>query len=229
VAGLLVPARTWIGSSNVALILAVVVVGAAMVGGRLAGALTSVAAALAYDFFHTRPYYSLRIDKREDVIAAGLLLVIGLLVGQLARWGAGHREEATHYAMSASRLEAVAEIVATGAALEEVWPVVRQSLVEELHLSDCRFELVPYRESLVDLERDGRIDSSHLQYEDGGFALPPEGVALPVVEHGRVLGRLVLVPKPHQGTTRVQRRVAVGLADQLAVAAARNKTLHPLS
>jgi hypothetical protein len=171
----------------------------------------------------------LRIDKREDVIAAGLLLVIGLAVGQLALWGAAHREEATHFAMSAGRLEAVAAIVAAGAALDEVWPVVRQSLVEELQLADCRFEIVPYRDSLVDLDRDGRIDSSHLQYEEGGFALPREGVALPVVENGRVLGRLVLVPEPHRGTTRVQRRVAVGLADQLAVAAGRSKTLHPLS
>ena len=36
--GLLVPIRDWLGASNVALVLAIVVVGAAIVGGRLAGA-----------------------------------------------------------------------------------------------------------------------------------------------------------------------------------------------
>jgi hypothetical protein len=229
VAGLLVPVRDWIGASNVALVLAIVVVGAAMLGGRLAGAITSVAAAIAFDFFHTQPYYSLRIDKREDVIAAGLLLVIGLSVGQLAAWGASNREAASQHAQSATRLEDVAAVVAAGAPLEDVWPVVQRALVDELHLAECRFEIAPYRDSLVDLERDGRIDSHHLQYEDGGFALPSEGVSLPVLSNGHVLGRLVLIPQPHRGTTRAQRRVAVGLADQLAVAAGRAKTLFPLS
>ena len=158
-----------------------------------------------------------------------LLLVIGLSVGEFATLRAGSRTEAQHHAQSAWRLEDVAAVVAAGADLDQVWPVVQRSLVEQLQLAECRFELAPFRGSLVDLERDGRIDSSHLQYEDGGFALPAEGVALPVIEGGRMLGRLVLVPQPHQGTTRSQRRVAVGLADQLAVAAARTKTLHPLS
>jgi hypothetical protein len=229
VAGLLVPVRDWIGASNVALVLAIVVVGAAMLGGRLAGAITSLAAAIAFDFFHTEPYYSLRIDKREDIIAAVLLLVIGVSVGQLAAWGAGNRQVASQHAKSATRLEEVAAVVAAGAPLEDLWPVVRRALVDELQLAECRFEIAPFRDTYVDLERDGRIDSNHLQYEEGGFALPSEGVALPVVSNGHVLGRLVLVPEPHRGTTRLQRRVAVGLADQMAVAAGRAKTLNPLS
>jgi K+-sensing histidine kinase KdpD len=228
-AGLLVPLRDWLAPTNVALLLAIVVVGAAMLGGRLAGASTSVAASLAFDFFHTQPYYSLRIDKREDVIASVLLLVLGLSVGELAVRRAGSQEQAQQHAQSASRLEQVAAIVAAGKDLDEVWPVVRGSLVDELQLADCRFEVAPFANSLIELERDGRIDSHHLQYEAGGFALPSEGVALLVIEAGRVLGRLVLVPQPHRGTTRPQRRVAVGLADQLAVAASRSKTLHSLS
>ena len=84
VGGVLAPARDWLGATNVALCLAVVVVGAAIFGGRLAGGATSIAAAVSFDFFHTKPYYDLRIDKREDVIAAFLLLVMGVAVGQLA-------------------------------------------------------------------------------------------------------------------------------------------------
>jgi len=114
VAGLLVPIRDWLGASNVALVLAIVVVVAAIVGGRLAGAATSVAAALAFDFFHTRPYYTLRIDKREDVIAAVLLLVLGIIVGQLGVLRAGSRREAALNAMAAKRLEAYTALLRKG-------------------------------------------------------------------------------------------------------------------
>src|SRR5262245_12506281 len=93
IAGLLVPIRDWMGASNVALVLVIVVVAAAILGGRMAGALTSVAAALSFDYFHTQPYYNLRISDREDVIAAVLLLVVGLAVGELAALRAGSRRE----------------------------------------------------------------------------------------------------------------------------------------
>ncbi len=229
VAGLLVPVRDWLGASNVALVLAIVVVGAAIIGGRLAGAMTSISAALAFDFFHTRPYYTLRIDKREDVIAAVLLLVLGLAVGQLALLRAGSRRQADRNALAAVRLEDVAAIVAAGASLDEAWPVVRRCLVEQLELAECRFETLPFREPLTEVEHSGRLDATSLRYESGGFALPTEGAALLVRQGGRLLGRLVLVPQPGTGSTRAERRVAVALADQLAVAASRNQTLHPLT
>jgi Domain of unknown function (DUF4118) len=229
IAGLLVPIRDWLGASNVALVLAIVVVVAAIVGGRIAGAATSVAAALAFDFFYTRPYYTLRIDKREDVIAAVLLLVLGVIVGELGVLRAGSRREANLNALAAKRLELVAAVVATGAPLDEVWPVVRQAMLEQLDLVECRFEVIPFDVPLVEIDRSGHLDSTALRYEDGGFVLPPEGAAIRVTHGRRLLGRLVLVPGGPHGTTRAERRVGVALADQLAVAAARNTTLHPLT
>jgi GAF domain-containing protein len=108
--------------------------------------------------------------------------------------------------------------------------VVRQALSEQLDLVACRFEPSPSHQPLTMLERGGQIASRDLtSAHGGGFALPAEGVAVPVVHEGRPLGRLVLVPRPGTGTTRSQRRVAVALADQLAVAAARTTSLHPLS
>jgi hypothetical protein len=229
VAGLLVPIRDWLGTTNVALVLAIVVVGAAIVGGRVAGAVTSVAAALAFDFFHTRPYYTLRINKREDVIAAVLLLVLGITVGELAQLRAGSQRDAERHAKGAARLEDVAAIVAAGASLDEAWPVVRQSLIEQLDLAECRFEVPPFDLPLVEIDRSGKLLSNNLHYESGGFSLPPEGAVIRVSQGHKLLGRLVLVPQAGHGTTRSQRRVGVALADQLAVAAARNRTLHPLT
>jgi K+-sensing histidine kinase KdpD len=230
VAGLLVSVRDWLGADNVALVLVVVIVGAAVLGGRLAGVLTSIAAAFAFDYFHTQPFYNLRINDHEDIITAVLLLIVGLCVGELAvRRNAAKREVEMH-AKGASHLEVVAAVVAAGADLDEVWPVVRQALVEQLDLADCRFVPFAPTSSLTIIERDGQISSPHLQWvHGGGFALPAEGVAVPVVNEGRPLGRLVLVPQAGHGTTKPQRRVAVALADQLAVAASRTSPLHSLS
>jgi hypothetical protein len=229
IAGLLVPARDWLDTTNVALVLAIVVVGAAVFGGRMAGAITSISAALAFDFFHTPPYYDLRIDDRHDVIAALLLLVMGVTVGQLAALRYGSRHDALLHAQSAARLEAVASVVAAGVGLDTVWAVVRDALVDQLDLAACEFEPVPFGAEYATLGRDGQIEAPTLRYEHGGFSLPPEGVAVPVVAKGELLGRLVLVPRPHRGTSKPQRRVAVALADQLAVAAATWRPRQPLT
>jgi hypothetical protein len=229
VAGLLAPVRDWLGATNVALILAIVVVSAAIFGGRLAGAVTALAAALAFDYFHTQPHYSLLINDRDDIISALLLLVMGLIVGQLAALRYGTKREVGVHARGAAHLEDVAAVIAAGANLDEVWPVVRRALIDQLDLAGARFEPAPYEGRFTTLGRDGQIDSSTLHFEPGGFALPPEGAAVPVVAEGRLLGRLLLVPLPHHGTTRAQRRVAVALADQLAVAGRRSERLHSLT
>ncbi len=229
VGGLLTPLRDGLGTTNVALVLAIVVVGAAIFGGRVAGGVTSIAAALSFDFFHTEPYYTLRIANHEDIIAALLLLVMGVAVGQVAMMRSGSRDEVKVYAKGAAHLEDVAAAVAAGADLDEVWPVVRGALVDQLDLAGARFEPVPYHDQFTSLGRDGEITATTLHYEQGGFALPAEGAVVPVVASGRQLGRLVLVPLPHHGTSRAQRRVAVALADQLAVAASRTQPLHPLN
>jgi hypothetical protein len=229
VAALLVPFRDWLGSSNVALILAIVVVVAAIFGGRAAGVLTSVAAALAFDFFHTKPYLDLRIDRRVDIIAGALLLVLGLVVGELAALRQKDVVAARRHERGAAHLEDVAEVIAAGADAREVWPVVKRSLVEQLDLAACRFEPAPFDGRFPDLTRSGRVDTELLHYESGGFTLPSEGVEVPVNHGGHLLGRLVLVPQPHRGTTRPQRRVAVAIADQFAVALAHTQPIEKLS
>src|SRR5262245_57684166 len=84
VGALLVPLRQEPVSTNLALILVVVVVLAGAVGGRGAGVLAAITATLAFDFFLTQPYLSLHIHSADDVETAVLLLIVGLLVGQLS-------------------------------------------------------------------------------------------------------------------------------------------------
>ena len=62
--------RSLINSTNAALILMIVVVAVAAIGGRAAGILTALAAVMSFDFFDTKPYLSLTIDSRNDVETA---------------------------------------------------------------------------------------------------------------------------------------------------------------
>lgn len=231
VAGLLVPARDWLDPTNVALVLVVVIAGAAATGGRAAGALTSVIAALSFNFFHTQPHYSLRINDRVDVITTLLLVVVGLIVGELANLRTRSRREATVATGGTRRLEDVAAAVASGRDAEFVWPVVRQALVEQFRLADCRFEPAPFEPvgALPRLHRDGRLPATEHVFTGDGFELPAQGVEVLVESGPTLLGHLVLVPTPHAGATRAERKVVVALADQFAVAVARTAQRHVMT
>ena len=132
-----------------------------MLGGSVAGVITSLAASLSFDYFHTEPYFDLRIDKRDDVVAALLLLVLGVAVGVFASLRNGMRLDAAGPGPGAAHLEDVAAVVAAGAGLDEAWPVIRQALLDQLDLA-----VVPVRagarstEHYPALGRDGHIDST---------------------------------------------------------------------
>ncbi len=55
-----------------------VVVATAAIGGRVAGLISALSAALSYDFFLTTPYHTLAIDSASQVITVLLLFVAGL-------------------------------------------------------------------------------------------------------------------------------------------------------
>ena len=58
---------------------------AAAVGGRTAGLISALSAALSYDFFLTTPYHSLRIDSVAQVITVALLFGTGLVASLAGR------------------------------------------------------------------------------------------------------------------------------------------------
>src|SRR4051812_18039255 len=81
--GLLVAVRSQFFATNAALMLVLAVLTAAIVGGRRGGVISAVVAAACFDFFFTRPYYSLAIHGRHDIETTIVLLVVGLVVGEL--------------------------------------------------------------------------------------------------------------------------------------------------
>jgi hypothetical protein len=211
----LVPLREEIDNANLALILVLVVVCAAIVGGRAAGAVAAVGATLSFDFFLTRPFVSMRIDSADDIETVMILLAVGLIVGEVAARGRRFRRDRDRAAAAIGRVHRVAERVSTGAPVDEIARVVKDEVIALLRLRDCWLELAPFQWPLPTLERAGTIQMAEHRWFGGGFAIPEYGLQLPVVESGREVARLVLVGDPDRSVTLDERVVAIALADQL--------------
>jgi hypothetical protein len=225
IAMVFVPLRDDIDSANVALILVTAVVGAAVFGGRQAGAASAVVSAIAFDFFYTRPYGSLTINSQDDVETTLLLLLIGLVVGHIATRGRGARRSADAREGEIKRIHRVANLAARGEEAADVIMAAQAELMSLLDLDDCRFEAPPFTTALPRLDRSGALTGHEYHLHEGGFALPTGGAELPVLGRGQMLGRFVLDPKLHVGVSLEQRVVAVALADQVgAVLAAPART-----
>jgi K+-sensing histidine kinase KdpD len=84
IAAVLVPLRTQVSNTDVALILVVVIVAVSALGNRLAGVIAELSAAVWFDFFFTKPYETFSISKLADIRTAVLLLLVGLAVSQMA-------------------------------------------------------------------------------------------------------------------------------------------------
>jgi len=219
VAGLLGSVRDDLGPANVALIIAIIVVGCAALGGRFAGVLTAVVGALSFDYFHTQPYNTLRIDRAKDFETVILLLVIGALAGELTHLRDRHRDEKVEADDLLETVLSVSHLVAGGAPLEEVWVAVKAAVAHEFGEVDCRFEpLGTEAPGLPRIQATGAVPRSSLRRFLGhGFELPPGGAELVVMHGEQSLGRIVVVPLAPRGVSLRERRVVVALAEQLAI------------
>jgi K+-sensing histidine kinase KdpD len=225
VAMALVGTRDVIHNANVALILTTVVVAAGAVAGRAAGVVAAVSAALSFDFFHTRPYLSLTIDSQEDLESAVLLLIVGLTVGQLARRAHAAKAEAAAGRSELGRIHRLAGLVARGSDSAEVIEAAQKELCELLQLRGCHFEAAPFTNVLEapTLERQGMITGGRYRATRQGdleLELAGDGVVLPVLARGQLVGRFLLEPTPGAGASLEERIVAVALADQVGASLA---------
>lgn len=215
VAGALVGIRGEIINANVALILVIVVLLAAVAGGRGAGVVGAISAALSFDFFHTRPFNSLSINSADDVETTVLLVIAGLVAGEIAVRARRSRVAAEEGRSEISRIHRIAELAARGDDAADVILAVQAELSQLLSLQDCRFEAPPFTSALPELERTGAVNVAVRRYSHGAFELPDDGVSLPVLGRGRLVGRFVLDPTRGVGVSLERRVVAVALADQV--------------
>jgi hypothetical protein len=219
-AALLIPFRSSMRTSNVALVLVIAVVTAAVLGGRIGGAIAAVMSALSYDFFFTHPYYSLTIDRADDLVTAILLVAVGLIVGEVVVRGWRSRAAAAESRREADRVRNVAQLAAGGETEQRLIRLVQRELVDVLHVPGVRFESPPFRAELPVLGHGSiRIPSS-----DASAAAESDSfVELPVYGEGRRLGRFVVeLPEGASGVLLPpeSRATAAALADQLGIALA---------
>lgn len=219
VAGALVGVRGEVDNANVALVLVLVVVGAAVTGGWQAGALAAVMSTLSFDFFHTKPYLSLTIASADDVETTLLLLLVGVGTGLLA----SHAQRAAAAAETGSaeirRIHRVAELAARGAPATDVLLAAQDELSKLLELRGARFEAPPFEHELPRIERNGAVTGvTERHFARRELELPREGVQLPVLARGRSIGRFVLVPTPETGVSLEQCIVATAIADHVGAA-----------
>jgi hypothetical protein len=220
----LLPFRSRVTSANVALILVLCVLAAAIGRGRLGATLAALSSALWFDVLFTRPYGSLTINRADDMITTGLLVVVGLIAGELVIRARRSVQAAYAARRDVARLQRISELAAGGEPAGTLIRLVEDELVELLGLRGCRWERPPYATDLP-LLRHGRVRVSALgDLEPEHLARSPRNqVALPVWGEGRELGRLVLVlPYDASGISfrPADREAAAALADQLGAALA---------
>jgi hypothetical protein len=215
VSAALVPARDHIRTSNVSLVLVLVVVVAALIGGRVGGTVAALVSFASFDFFFTRPYYSFTINARDDLETAILLLVVGLVVGELVVRNRRSESQAAESRAEVVRVRRLSELAAGGEPAGRLIGVVQGELVSLLPVRECRFEPLPFRHAVPELTHQGvRIPET-----GGPVARGSDGtVAVPVFGEGRPVGRFVL--QLETGATGIEvppedRALALALADQL--------------
>jgi K+-sensing histidine kinase KdpD len=232
--GLLVePFRGTIGLENVVILYLLVVVAAAGIGGRAAGVVAAVSAALAYDFFLTTPYHNLVIDSLAQVITVALLVATGIVVsigGRVRRRSAAAAEA---HADAIRLLYRVTEAAASGGAVDRVAAEGLQRLLAARRVSVLRRSPAGFAvtvdvgetqppldvEALTHLDREGRIPLGHQRVLDGVMVLPLEGVALDLVARQQPVGYLVVIPGRDVPADRTIRLAVAAMANEVAVAA----------
>jgi hypothetical protein len=214
---LLVPARHVVSNVNIALLLVIAVVGAATVGGRLAGVVAAVMVTASFDFFHTEPVRSLHIASREGFATVLILLGVGVIVGTVA--GRAHRARG---AVGEQRdelrtIHRMAELAASGMPAGLVVEAACAELTSLMGLRSCSFRGAPPDDEHVMLDRRGAIGGRPKAYiaTKHGLELPRSGVAIGVLARGRLVGVLELEPTPGVGVPLHTRMAAVVIADQV--------------
>lgn len=209
----LIPWRGRLDTADSALFLVVVIVAVASTGRRMAALVAAITAALAFDYFLTRPYYSFRISGHQDLITEVLLLVVGVAVGELAARGRNHRRDAVEGRRTMAHLHSVTELAATGREPELVIRAALEELIEQLSLRHCYFTRHDPGSLPARVTPDGAVIMGGRRWPTEDLGIPTGRVDLPVRAQGWLLGHFVLTPTPGRAVAGHQLLSAVSLAD----------------
>ncbi len=211
----LVAVRDQVNPEITVLLLALTVVVAGRFGSRPGGIAAAAMAATTFDFFHTKPYLSLKISSGDDIAVTFVLLAVGLVAGDLSARASRDRRVLSTRELDADAISRLLAI-AGDRPVNELEFAVKVELTELLSLRDCWFTRDEVDQP--ELGENGSLSVSNVTYRDEGFELPSDGVAIPVAAKGARLGSLVCVPVPGVGIGLTRRKTAVVAAHILGLA-----------
>jgi hypothetical protein len=214
-----IPLRRHNAPVDVALALVVVITAMGASGRRSAVACAAVAAAVGFTFFDTTPYERFTVARLADVETAVLLVVVGVVTGELAVRVARQRRTDLTRTGDLGRVRAAASRLAAGEELIVMIGSVADELTRLLDLRDCWFVADAIEPGERCVGREGNL------YRAGGAGpvlrsayRHTDQVALPVWGQGQVLGHFVLELPVDASLRQEQLLVAITLADQVGAA-----------
>jgi K+-sensing histidine kinase KdpD len=225
------PFRGSIGLENVTIVYLTVVVVAGAIGGRSAGLVAAVSAALSYDFFFTSPFHTLRINSTDQVVTVLLLLAAGVvssLAGRASRRAGTRAEEE---AAAIRILNEVGRAAALGqrpdrVAVERLRELLDARAVQVVRAGEDGEHVVAEAGeqvgeldlgALPHLDEEGRLPSGHLRSVGGTLVLPAEGAVVDLVKGRTRIGSLVVIPRPDRPIQRATRMAIAATAHELAM------------
>ena len=172
---------------------------------------------MSLNYFHTAPVHSLRVSAGSDLLAVGLLALIGLMVSavtavRVRRTAVARRDE--HADLAAVDLHAQ---LTTGRPVMDVWDVAVAAAAAQFGLVDVR--LVPAGTGRLPVVSRRPWDPKDMAIDH--MMLLPEGGAIVQFRDPRHGGQLVLTPRAGMGAVYIDRRVALVFADQIEMSLGR--------
>ena len=205
-------------NSAAALVLVLVVVGAAATGDRIAGILAALAAALGFDVFLTQPYLQLRINSVEDVELAVLLLLVGIAVSELASWGIRQSRSADEQAGFVQGALESALLASGSIGTADGLARASEGICKVLGAEAVGFVYGEHDAGAAVLHQDGSVRRRGKDVAVGVDGLPGRDhayLAIPIAHNGAQIGYFrVTSPTRIVRPSREQLRVAALLASQ---------------
>src|SRR5215210_1496049 len=161
-----------LNQANVALVMAALTVLFALVDW-LAGITTSVAAALALNYYHTEPFHTLRVTDSRDLLSIALLLLLGLTVSAATAFRVRRDVHHIRAADIGAAAEELRSILAENNPAPRVWSAAIATPANDLGLVLARVE----RSAPATIPTIGRPSGSY-QLLDADLVLPVYGAAL---------------------------------------------------
>jgi hypothetical protein len=214
-AGLLTLARPQLHENHVTLVLVLAVALVSATGLRPAGLVAAVTTAIAYDYFWTEPYNSLRIFGRDDILTVLLLVLVGGAIEQLSWWAGRQRAAAERRLDYLTALRRAAEPIAPeahAATLEAISDMVSTVLDAD----SCRLVLGGRLPATV-LQCDGSVTRAGRVMDVDSDGLPTDDViAIPVPRPDARPGYFAVTAVSHLARPRAEQRQVAGLLAHLA-------------